>query len=168
MADPLTDGRGARAYIGLGSNLGSPAQQLRAALSALAQLPDVRVLAQSGLYRSAPMGEAGQADYCNAACCIETTLVPQTLMEALLAIERAAGRVRDGRKWSPRILDLDLLHYEGVTLNSEALTLPHPGIAQRNFVLWPLLDIAPELEIPGLGRIRECAERVGREGLELW
>lgn len=155
------------AYIGLGSNLGDPAQQLRAAVARLAQTPGLRLLAQSDIYRSAPMGEPDQPHYCNAACSIETTLTPPQLMDLLLAIERGAGRVRDGRKWGPRVLDLDLLHYEGVTLNSESLTLPHPGIAQRNFVLWPLAQIAPSLTIPGVGSVRERAEQMGRAGLEL-
>lgn len=155
------------AYIGLGSNLDDPAQQLRAAMTRLGQTPGLRLLAQSGIYRSAPMGEPGQPHYCNAACRVETTLAPQQLMETLLTIERDAGRVRDGRKWGPRVLDLDLLHYEGVTLNSATLTLPHPGIALRNFVLWPLAEIAPALVIPGVGSVLEQAERVGRAGLEL-
>jgi 2-amino-4-hydroxy-6-hydroxymethyldihydropteridine diphosphokinase len=155
------------AYIGLGSNLDEPPRQLRSALEALNQQPGMRLCEQSGLYRSAPMGEPGQADYCNAVCRVETALPPLRLMQMLLAIERAAGRVRDGRKWGPRVLDLDLLHYEGVALQSESLTLPHPGLALRNFVLWPLLEIAPDLEIPGLGPVRELAQRAGRSGLQL-
>lgn len=155
------------AYIGLGSNLHEPPKQLRAALQALERIPGIELQQASPLYRSAPMGEPGQAEYCNAVCMVRTTLAPLDLMEALLGIERAAGRVRDGRKWGPRVLDLDLLHYEGVTLESDVLTLPHPGIALRNFVLWPLLDIAPDLEIPSLGRMRDLAERAGRAGLEL-
>ena len=155
------------AYIGLGSNLNLPARQVGAALARLARTPQVKLLAQSKLYRSAPMGEPGQPDYVNAACMVETALPPPELMQALLAVERDAGRVRDGRKWGPRALDLDLLHYEGVAMNTPALTLPHAGIAQRNFVLVPLAEIAPALEIPGLGRVSELAASAGRSGLEL-
>ena len=155
------------AYIGLGSNLGESATQVRAALAALAQLPHSRLLAQSSLYRSAPLGEAGQAEYVNAAAALETKLDPQDLMDALLSIERAAGRVRDGRKWGPRVLDLDLLHMEGQVLDTPTLRLPHPEIAQRNFVLLPLAEIAPTLEIPGLGSIAERARQAGRSGLAL-
>jgi 2-amino-4-hydroxy-6-hydroxymethyldihydropteridine diphosphokinase len=155
------------AYIGLGSNLDDPPRQLRAALAALAVRPALRLLAQSALYRSAPMGEPGQADYCNAVCCVETDLAPEALMAELLAVERAAGRVRNGRRWGPRVLDLDLLHYEGAVRHNADLTLPHPGIAQRNFVLWPLAEIAPALDIPGVGGIKALAERVGRAGLQL-
>lgn len=155
-----------RAYIGLGANLGSPARQLRAAIDGIAQLGDL--LAVSPLYRSAPMGPADQPDYCNAACVLDTDLTPPQLLEALLRIERACGRVRDGQRWGPRRLDLDLLHVEGVLWSSDELTLPHPGIALRNWVLWPLLDVAPMLEIPALGAIRTLAESLGREGLSVW
>lgn len=153
------------AYIGLGANLGDPAAQLRWALSRLSQLGDL--VAQSQLYRSAPMGPADQPDYCNAVCSLVTGLDPLRLMDALLAIERETGRVRD-RKWGPRTLDLDLLHMEGVELRSERLCLPHPGIAQRNFVLVPWAEIAPELAVPGVGRIAEAARRLGRQGLSPW
>lgn len=155
----------ARAYIGLGANLGAPAVQVCAAVAALAGCGEV--VARSPLYRSVPMGPP-QPDYCNAVCILDTELPPQELMLSLLAIERAAGRVRDGSRWGARQLDLDLLHVEGVALNSEALRLPHPGIAQRNFVLVPLADVAPQLEVPGLGRIQTLALQLGREGLQPW
>ena len=156
-----------QAYIGLGSNLHDPAAQLRAALAALARLPQSRLVAQSALYRSAPLGEAGQAEYVNAAAALETTLTPQDLMDALLGIERAAGRVRDGRKWGPRVLDLDLLHIEDVVLDTPSLKLPHPEIARRNFVLVPLAEIAPALDLPGFGSIAALALQAGRSGLAL-
>lgn len=154
-----------RAYIGLGANLGDPAAQLRWALTRLAQLGSVP--SRSQLYRSAPMGPADQPDYCNAVCALDTALDPARLMEALLAIERETGRVRD-RKWGPRTLDLDLLHVEGVELQSEGLCLPHPGIAQRNFVLVPWAEIAPELVVPGVGGIAQAAIRIGGAGLSVW
>ncbi|PPE72635.1 2-amino-4-hydroxy-6-hydroxymethyldihydropteridine diphosphokinase [Solimonas fluminis] len=154
------------AYIGLGANLGQPAEQVLQALAGLSGCG--RVLAQSPLYRTAPLGEPGQPDYCNAACAIDTLLTPQQLMSRLLELERAAGRVRDGRRWAARRLDLDLLHYEGITLDSPELRLPHPQIGLRNFVLVPLADVAPDLEIPGVGRVADAARAIGRAGLQPW
>ena len=162
-----SDGVNALAYIGLGSNLHDPPRQVRAAAQSIAALPQSQLIACSSLYRSAPIGEAGQPDYVNAACVLSTSLSPAALMDALLAIERAAGRVRDGHKWGPRVLDLDLLHIEGVVLETPALTMPHPEIARRNFVLTPLAEIAHALDIPGLGAIAALARSAGRAGLEL-
>jgi 2-amino-4-hydroxy-6-hydroxymethyldihydropteridine diphosphokinase len=155
-----------RAWIGLGSNLSDPPAQIRAALAALAAHPRITLVAQSPLFRSAPLGPSDQPDYCNAACEVDTDLAPPALLEALLAIERAAGRVRDGRKWGPRVLDLDLLHVDGVAVAQPGLTLPHPEIARRNFVLAPLAQIAPDLDIPGVGRVADAARAIGSEGLE--
>lgn len=155
-----------RAYIGFGANLGQPAEQVTQAIDGLAGYG--RVLARSPLYRTAPLGEPGQPDYCNAACMLDTGLSPQQLMQGLLELERAAGRVRDGRRWAARRLDLDLLHYEGVTLDTPELQLPHPQIGRRNFVLMPLADVAPDLVIPGVGRVADAAEAIGRDGLQAW
>lgn len=155
-----------RAYIGLGANLGEPARQLRAALERIAMLGTL--VATSPFYRSAPMGPSDQPDFCNAVCALDTGLDPRALLEELLAIERSQGRVRDGRRWGPRRLDLDLLHMEGETLASAELCLPHPGIADRNFVLVPWADIAPELAVPGIGRIGDAARAIGRAGLNEW
>lgn len=156
------------AYIALGANLGQPVQQVRAALAALAQLPGIHLLAQSRLYRTAPLGPADQPYYCNAVCKVETSLSPEDLLQQLLALERAVGRVRGEERWGPRLLDLDVLHVEGEQRDTPQLQLPHPGIAQRNFVLIPLADIAADLLIPGLGRVDELAKKLGRDGLELW
>ncbi|HEX4894859.1 MAG TPA: 2-amino-4-hydroxy-6-hydroxymethyldihydropteridine diphosphokinase [Solimonas sp.] len=155
-----------RCYIGLGANLGAPAQQLRWALGQLRRLGDVPV--QSSLYRSAPLGPADQPDYCNAVCRLDSSRSPTDLMRDLLAIEREAGRTRSAAKWGPRLLDLDLLHVERVTMTHPDLCLPHPGIAQRSFVLVPLAEIAPQLDLPGLGRVDELAARIDRTGLTLW
>ncbi|MEW6166617.1 MAG: 2-amino-4-hydroxy-6-hydroxymethyldihydropteridine diphosphokinase [Pseudomonadota bacterium] len=154
-----------RAYIGLGANLGDPAARLRLALAEIAALGEI--VAVSPFYRSAPMGPADQPDFCNAVCVIETPLAPAALMDALLAIERGMGRVRQA-KWGPRTIDLDLLHIDRVVLDSAGLRLPHPGIATRNFVLVPMADIAPDLQVPGLGRVADAAARVGRAGLAPW
>lgn len=157
-----------RAYVGLGANLGKPAAQIRSALQALAALPQTRLLRQSGLYRSAPLGLPGQADYCNAACSLETDLAPPVLMQALLVLERAAGRERDGRRWGPRTLDLDLLHVVSVQLQTPGLCLPHPELARRNFVLAPLAEIEPGLHIPGVGTVEEQLATLGWSGLAPW
>lgn len=157
-----------RMYIGLGANLGQPAAQVSAAIDAIAALPQVRLVARSGLYRSAPMGGADQPDYCNAVVMVEAERTAAQMLEALLQIERAAGRLRDGQRWGSRQLDLDLLHVDGVHSEQPQLRLPHPGIARRNFVLIPLAEIAPTLEIPGLGVIAAAAVAVGWDGLEPW
>ncbi|MGH8462217.1 MAG: 2-amino-4-hydroxy-6-hydroxymethyldihydropteridine diphosphokinase [Stenotrophobium sp.] len=158
----------AKAYIGLGANLGDPPAQLHQALDALATTAGVRLLGQSRFYRSTAIGLAGQPDYCNAACVVETQLSPEILFERLLMIEQAAGRVRDGTRWGPRTLDLDLLHYEGVACDTPWLRLPHAEIARRNFVLVPLLEIAPDLVLPELGLVRLLAAAAGRAGLSVW
>lgn len=157
-----------QAYIGLGANLGDPAAQLRAALDRVAALPDTRLLAGSRFYRSPPMSPPPQPDYCNAVCAIQTGLEPRVLLDALLNIERVAGRERGADRWGPRLLDLDLLHVEGVALDEPQLHLPHPGLAQRAFVLLPLAEIAPSLVIPGLGPIAELAARIERASLRFW
>jgi len=155
-----------RAYIGLGANLGRPAQQLERALERLQQLG--RMVAVSQFYRSLPLGPGEQPDYCNAACALDVALKPEELMQALLMIEREAGRIRDGSKWRPRPLDLDLLHVPGVEMQTELLRLPHPGIAQRSFVLVPLNEIAPEMHVPGIGLVAQAAAAINRVGLRPW
>lgn len=157
-----------RAYIGLGSNLDDPPQQLQSALQAIAALPGIELLAISGFYRSPPMGPSDQPEYCNAVCSVQISIDAAALMDHLLEIERAAGRVRGGDRWGPRRIDLDLLHVEGVSSDTIGLRLPHPGLAQRNFVLVPLARIAPDLQIPGLGRVVDAAERIGGHGLSSW
>ncbi|WP_428383936.1 2-amino-4-hydroxy-6-hydroxymethyldihydropteridine diphosphokinase [Nevskia ramosa] len=157
-----------RVYLGLGANLGAPAVQVERALTLIAALPDTRLIARSPLYRSDPVGPAGQPDYCNAACMIETTLEPLALLDAVQAIEVDAGRIRDGIRWAARLLDIDLLHVEGLSLSTSRLRLPHPHLQERNWVLVPLANFAPTLDIPGLGVVSELAERLGRSGLRAW
>jgi len=157
-----------RAYIALGANLGDPPSQLRAALEQLRASPDIKVLAVSAFYRTAPLGPPGQADYCNAACAIETPLEPEALLDVLQGIENAAGRKRDGERWGPRLLDLDLLHLEGRVMQTPRLTLPHQQLHRRAFVLLPLAEIAPELLLPGLGTVRVLAAGVDRSGVSPW
>lgn len=148
------------AYIGMGSNLESPASQLRAAESAIAAIPRTRLQAVSPYYRSAPMGPPDQPDFVNAAAAVLTRLDAHRLLTALQAIENAQGRQRDGDHWGPRTLDLDLLLFSGCRIEDENLTVPHPGIAERNFVLFPLRDIAPHLRVPGLASVSVLAEEV--------
>ncbi|MDB5968901.1 MAG: folK [Hydrocarboniphaga sp.] len=156
------------AYVGLGSNLDDPAQQIRDALQAIGRIAGLRLLAVSSLYRSPPMGPPEQPEYCNAVCAVECGIEPASLMSQLLEIERQAGRVRGGEHWGPRRIDLDLLHIEGVRSATAGLRLPHPGIARRNFVVAPLAEIAPLLEIPGVGRVAELAARIPRDDLSMW
>jgi len=156
-----------RAYVALGSNLQDPPAQLRAALAGIARLPHTCLAARSRLYQSAPLGPPGQPDYCNAVCVIDTALEPLPLLRALLGLETAAGRTRSGPRWGPRVLDLDLLHVEGVRMDTPELTLPHPHLHERGFVLTPLSEVAPLLEIPGLGRVVRLAAEVGRAGLNV-
>lgn len=157
-----------RAYLGLGANLGEPAAQIEQALLRIAALPETRLAARSTFYRSEAIGPAGQPDYCNAACAIDTALAPLTLLDALQAIEHDAGRVRGGERWSARVLDLDILHIEGIALATPRLTLPHAELRRRNFVLLPLAEIAPTLMIPGLGIVVALAEGIGDGGLRPW
>lgn len=135
------------AWIGLGSNLDEPAKQIRRAADALAALPDSQLLALSPLYQSRPVGPQDQPDFVNAVAALRTTLQPLALLDALQAIEQAHGRVRL-RHWGERTLDLDLLLYDTLTLDSPRLTLPHPRLTERDFVLRPLLDLAPALGLP--------------------
>lgn len=141
------------AYIGLGSNLDGPARQIEAAADLLAELPDTVFIARSGLYRSAPLGGIEQPEFVNAVAAILTQLEPVELLGQLQAIERTRGREQGGTRWGPRVIDLDLLVYSGVTVDLPDLRIPHPGIGERNFVLLPLRELAPDLVVPGLGRV---------------
>ena len=136
------------AYVGLGSNLDDPGAQLNRALQALAGLPQTLLVAVSGRYRNPPMGPPDQPDFLNAVAGLLTRLSPEALLAALQGIEKDQGRRRDGPRWGARTLDLDLLAYGSVRLESDALTLPHPGICSRPFVLVPLAEVAPGLRLP--------------------
>lgn len=153
-----------RAYVALGSNLGDSKQHMLDAMDALAALPGTQVMARSRIYRTPPWGKLDQPDFLNAVVVLETELEPHDLLDALLNIERIAGRERNGERWGPRTLDLDLLHIAGKTVNSERLTLPHPHLADRAFVLLPLHDVAPELDIPGQGKVVDLLRAVDIQG----
>ncbi|MDT0617729.1 2-amino-4-hydroxy-6-hydroxymethyldihydropteridine diphosphokinase [Salinisphaera sp. P385] len=156
-----------RVWIGLGSNLDDPAGQVRAGLTALAGLPDSRPGPVSDLFRSAPVGVTDQPDFCNAVAGLDTDLEPLALLEALQAIEQAAGRRRT-RRWGPRTLDLDMLVYGDRRIDLPTLTVPHPRLAERAFVLVPLVSVAPNLDIPGQGAAATLAAGLDDQGVRPW
>ena len=137
------------AYIGLGANLGDPRRQLEQALALIAALPEVEVLKVSTFYRNPPLGPPDQPWYVNAVAQVRTRLAPEELFRALCQVEVALGRVR-GEKWGPRLIDLDLLLYNGEIMEGPDLVLPHPEMHRRAFVLVPLVEIAPEAWHPKL------------------
>jgi len=144
------------AYVGLGSNLEDPVRQITHAFELLDEIDDSQVIARSSLYLSAPFGPVEQPSFVNAVALLDTKLDSQALLLSLQAIEDSQGRKRDVR-WGPRVLDLDLLVHGDREIDQPELRLPHPGIAERNFVLLPLREIAPDLVIPGLGRVADMA-----------
>ena len=152
------------AYIGLGSNLADPRAQVTSALRALDALPRSRLLRHSRLYRSAPWGQREQPEFVNAVALLETALAPRELLDALLSIERGAGRARDGTRWGPRVLDLDILLYGERVLDESGLRVPHPHLGERAFVLLPLAEIAPHAQVPGLGRVDTLLARIDAGG----
>ena len=152
------------AYVALGANLGDPASTVRAAFGALANLPESRVVHTSSLYRTAPVGLADQPDFINAVAALETTLAPESLLDALLDLENRFGRLR-AEKNGPRTLDLDLLLYNDQFLDLPRLQLPHPRLHLRAFVLQPLAEIAPDLLIPGRGSIAAWLPAVANQGI---
>jgi len=153
------------AYIGLGSNLGDPAARVERAVAQLADLADTRLVLLSPLYRNPPLAGMDQPDYINAVAVLLTRLAPLALLDALQGLEQAQGRRRDGERWGPRTLDLDLLVFGAYRISEPRLTVPHPGICERNFVLFPLFDVAPDLRVPGLGSVRQLRQAVDATGL---
>lgn len=150
------------AFIGLGGNVGDAETTLRAALEALDRLPGTRVRAASSFHRTAPVGGIEQDDFTNAVACIETTLPATGLLQALFAIERAHGRDRrHEQRWGPRTLDLDLLLYGDEVIEVDGLSVPHPRMHERAFVLVPLAEIASGWVIPGIGRVEDALAALG-------
>lgn len=147
------------AFIALGSNLDDPERQIGNGLRELAALPETRLVSASSLYRSAPVGYLDQPDFVNAVACIETTLKPRALLDHLLAIERRSGRVREFPN-APRTLDLDIVVYGDLVLDGPGLTIPHPRMYERAFVIVPLAEIAPGALIPGRGSVRSVLRSV--------
>lgn len=153
------------AYVAIGANLGDARATVREAFARLSILNQSKLIARSRLYRSAPLGPQDQPEYINAAVGMLTRLSAHELLMALKELERSMGRGVPVVRWGPRIIDFDLSVFGTQQLNSDTLTVPHPGVPVRNFVLYPLLDIAPELDVPGHGRVRELAARISTEGL---
>jgi 2-amino-4-hydroxy-6-hydroxymethyldihydropteridine diphosphokinase len=154
-----------RAFIALGSNLQDPAAQVSSALREIAELPGTKLLRHSSFYRTAPVGYDNQPDFINAAAEVSTTLQPLALLRALLALEARHGRERPFAN-APRVLDLDLLIYDDQVMQTPELTLPHPRLHERGFVLFPLAEIAPDLDIPGKGRVSDLISACQDQGME--
>lgn len=155
------------AYIALGSNLASPLEQVNAALKAIADIPDSRIVAVSSFYRTPPLGPQDQPDYLNAAVALDTTLAPEELLNHTQRIELQQGRERKAERWGPRTLDIDIMLFGDEVINTERLTAPHYDMKNRGFMLWPLFEIAPELIFPDdkcllselISRMPDCPPR---------
>ncbi len=153
------------AYIGLGSNLHSPVDQIKSARVSIGAIAGVEELVFSNLYTSAPMGPQNQPDYINAVMAVTTTLSAMDLLKELQAIERSQGRIRGDQRWCARTLDLDLLLYGDAEINLPELTVPHPGIADRPFVLYLLHECVEDLLIPGKGKLSDLLAQCPIDGL---
>lgn len=153
-----------QAYLGIGSNIGDKAAMLAEAVERLAATPGLRVTARSADYRTPPWGDTDQDWFLNAAVAVETELSPHALLETCLSIEAALGRVRE-RRWGPRVIDIDVLAYEGAQVSDERLVLPHRFVRERAFVLVPLAEIAPDLVIGGES-VAEALAKLDATGIE--
>ena len=149
-----------RAYVGLGANLGPREVTLLRAVDVLAAEQGVKILAVSQLRETDPVGNVEQPTFVNGAVAVETSLSPRELLDALLRVEQELGRVRDGERWGPRTIDLDLLLYGYEIVDEPGLRVPHPRLHERRFALEPLVDLEPELEIPGVGKVAELLKEV--------
>lgn len=154
-----------RVFIGLGSNLENPLEQIKTAIKDMKAMVDTELVACSSLYKSPPMGPQDQPDYINAVIELDTTLTPHSLLDELQKIEQQHGRVRK-RHWGERTLDLDILVYGEQVLDDDRLTVPHPGIAERAFVIYPLAELDNSLVVPGLGTVSQLVETCPRDGLQ--
>jgi len=154
------------AYIGLGSNLGESEDLITSALDYLSETYKVEVNKCSSLYRSKPLENKDQPDYINAVACIVGEFAALELLENLQAVENHFGRIRNGERWASRTLDLDILLFDNMKIIEERLVIPHEGILQRDFVLHPLMEIAPNIEIPGFGAISQALAMCENRGLE--
>tara|TARA_B100001964_G_scaffold237742_1_gene301834 strand:+ start:1467 stop:1949 length:483 start_codon:yes stop_codon:yes gene_type:complete len=154
------------AYIGLGSNMQSPKQQIKSAIKSISEIPEIQVLKVSSLYKSKPVGPQGQNDYINAVIKIETDFMPLELLDCMQDIENQHGRIRK-EHWGPRILDLDILIFGKKIIQDKKLTIPHPEIEKRPFVLVPLAEIDSNCSIPGIGLISDLLAVNNQKDLEL-
>jgi 2-amino-4-hydroxy-6-hydroxymethyldihydropteridine diphosphokinase len=152
------------AYVGIGSNLQQPERQVSDAIELLRGLSDAILVKNSGLYRSAPLCGREQPDYINAVAAMLTQANAREFLQQLHALEAGQGRVRSGKQWDSRVLDLDLLAFGNQVAADADLYLPHPGVTERNFVLLPWNEITPHFFVPGLGSVRDLAARFGGHG----
>ena len=157
-----------RVYLALGSNLADPLHQVQAALDALAALPDTRVVATSSLYRTPPYGPPNQPDYLNAAVALDTELTPEALLDLTQRIELEQGRVRKDERWGPRTLDLDIMLFGDLTLNTPRLIVPHYDMHNRAFMLVPLLEIAPDIALPDTTCLRDLLSGLDTSTILPW
>ncbi|MGK9174857.1 2-amino-4-hydroxy-6-hydroxymethyldihydropteridine diphosphokinase [Yokenella regensburgei] len=155
-------------YIAIGSNLASPLQQVNAALSALGDIPQSRVVAVSSFYRTPPLGPQDQPDYLNAAVALETQLPPDALLDNTQRIELQQGRERKAERWGPRTLDLDIMLFGDESIQTPRLTVPHYDMFNRGFMLWPLFEIAPALRFPDGTLLTERLTQCGADKPALW
>jgi len=152
-------------YIGLGANLDSPVTQVQNAIKALDKLNHCSLIRTSKFYSSSPMGPQDQPDYVNAVALLHTRMEPEALLNELQRIELEQGRQRKNERWGPRTLDLDILLFANKTINTERLTVPHYGLCEREFVVYPLLEIAPHLELPDGKALCDISKQVPLNGL---
>ena len=157
-----------RVWLAIGSNLASPLQQVNAALAALAQIPDTRVVTVSAFYRTPPLGPQDQPDYLNAAVALDTALEPEVLLDHTQRIELQQGRVRKDERWGPRTLDLDIMLFGDRVINTPRLTVPHYDMKNRGFMLWPLFEIAPDLAFPDGERLTAVLQRLDEPSPARW
>ena len=157
-----------RVYIGLGSNLAEPRQQLEAALAALGRLPQTTLSAISSLYASDPLGPPDQPRYINAVAALDTELAPLQLLDALQRIELEQGRVRKAERWGPRTLDLDIMLFGHEVINTERLTVPHYDMKNRGFMLWPLFEVAPDLTFPDGASLQAVLQNLNADKPARW
>lgn len=157
-----------RVYIALGSNLTNPLHQVQSALNALAELPQTKLIATSSLYRTPPLGPQDQPDYLNAVVALDTDLSAENLLDHTQKIELEHGRVRKDERWGPRTLDLDILLFGDEIINTERLTVPHYDMKNRQFMLYPLAEIAPELHFPTDESLQSVMTQLGAEPLTRW
>ncbi len=156
------------AYIAIGSNLSDPVAQAQKAIEALRHHPHITLIACSSLYSSTPMGPQDQPDYINAVAEIQTQLSPLELLDCTQAIELEQGRVRKEERWGPRSLDLDIVLYGDQVIDNERLTVPHYGMKVREFVVYPLYEIAPNLSLPDGTELKSLVDTVDHNGLSIW
>ncbi|BEK72852.1 2-amino-4-hydroxy-6-hydroxymethyldihydropteridine diphosphokinase [Enterobacter asburiae] len=156
------------AYIAIGSNLASPLEQVNAAVQALGEIPQSKIVAVSSFYRTPPLGPQDQPDYLNAAVVLETALNAETLLDNTQRIELQQGRVRKEERWGPRTLDLDIMLFGHETISTERLTVPHYDMKNRGFMLWPLFEVAPDLIFPDGIPLRTILDNLNAERPARW